>query len=166
MGYWVKFLSNMPIVLYILLRKGICFLIKEVQETVSVTQAAAICGVGRTTVSASLALVLARTQRRVLLCEIGDSDTLKEYDYTSALGYPSESVQSERDGMKGALLQTYGFILGIHPQALPGFSFIYNTTPFQPGFSGGPLVDKDNKVRRRDVKTGMVSDSGIAIVSR
>jgi tetratricopeptide (TPR) repeat protein len=78
--------------------------------------------------------------------EIGDSDTLKEYDYTSALGYPSESVQSERGGMKGALLQTYGFILGIHPQALPGFSFLYNTTPFQPGFSGGPLVDKDNKV--------------------
>jgi tetratricopeptide (TPR) repeat protein len=78
--------------------------------------------------------------------EIGDSDTLKEYDYTSALGYPSESVQSERGGMKGALLQTHGFILGIHPQALPGFSFIYNTTPFQPGFSGGPLVDKDNKV--------------------
>jgi tetratricopeptide (TPR) repeat protein len=78
--------------------------------------------------------------------EIGDSDTLKEYDYTSALGYPSESVQSERGGMKGALLQTYGFILGIHPQALPGFSFLYNTTPFQPGFSGGPLVDKNNKV--------------------
>jgi len=78
--------------------------------------------------------------------EIGDSDTLKEYDYTSALGYPSESVQSERGGMKGALLQTFGFILGIHPQALPGFSFLYNTTPFQPGFSGGPLVDKNNKV--------------------
>ena len=78
--------------------------------------------------------------------ELGDSDTLKVYDYTSALGYPSQSVQSERDGMKGALLQTYGFVLGIHPQALPGFSFLYNTTPFQPGFSGGPLVNKDNKV--------------------
>jgi tetratricopeptide (TPR) repeat protein len=78
--------------------------------------------------------------------EIGDSDTLKVYDYTSALGYPSQSVQSERGGLKGALLQTYGFVLGIHPQALPGFSFLYNTTPFQPGFSGGPLVNKDNKV--------------------
>ncbi len=78
--------------------------------------------------------------------ELGDSDTLKVYDYTSALGYPSQSVQSERGGMRGALLQTYGFVLGIHPQALPGFSFLYNTTPFQPGFSGGPLVDKDNKV--------------------
>ena len=78
--------------------------------------------------------------------ELGDSDTLKVYDYTSALGYPTQSVQSERDGMRGALLQTYGFVLGIHPQALPGFSFLYNTTPFQPGFSGGPLVDKDNKV--------------------
>lgn len=78
--------------------------------------------------------------------EVGDSDTLKVYDYTSALGYPSQSVQKNRDRMKGTLLQTYGFVLGIHPQALPGFSFLYNTTPFQPGFSGGPLVDKNNKV--------------------
>ncbi len=78
--------------------------------------------------------------------EMGDSDRLKAYDYTSALGYPSQAVRMERGGLKGALLQTYGFVLGVHPQALPGFSFIYNTTPFQPGFSGGPLVDKDNKV--------------------
>jgi tetratricopeptide (TPR) repeat protein len=78
--------------------------------------------------------------------EIGDSDLLKVYDYTSALGYPSQSVQSERGGMRGALLQTYGFVLGIHPQAIPGFSFLYNTTPFQPGFSGGPLVNKNNQV--------------------
>jgi tetratricopeptide (TPR) repeat protein len=78
--------------------------------------------------------------------EIGDSDQLKEYDYTSALGYPSQAVQMERGGLKGALLQTYGFILGIHPQALPDFSFLYTTTPFQPGFSGGPLVNKNNQV--------------------
>ena len=78
--------------------------------------------------------------------EIGDSDRLKEYDYTSALGYPSQAVQMERGGLKGALVQTYGFILGIHPQALPGFSFLYTTTPFQPGFSGGPLVNKENQV--------------------
>ena len=49
-GDLIKFLNNMSIVLYILLLKGICVLIKEIQETVSVTQAAAICGVGRTTV--------------------------------------------------------------------------------------------------------------------
>ncbi len=78
--------------------------------------------------------------------EIGDSDQLKEYDYTSALGYPSQAVQMERGGLKGALLQTYGFILGIHPQALPEFSFLYTTTPFEPGFSGGPLVNKKNQV--------------------
>ncbi|MDH3256292.1 MAG: trypsin-like peptidase domain-containing protein, partial [Nitrospinota bacterium] len=78
--------------------------------------------------------------------EIGDSDQLKEYDYTSALGYPSQNVQMERGGMKGALLQTYGFILGVHPQALPEFSFLYTTTPFEPGFSGGPLVNKQNQV--------------------
>jgi tetratricopeptide (TPR) repeat protein len=78
--------------------------------------------------------------------EIGDSDRLKAYDYTSALGYPSQAVQKERGGLKGILLQTYGFVLGIHPQAIPGFSFLYNTTPFQPGFSGGPLVNKENQV--------------------
>ena len=78
--------------------------------------------------------------------EMGDSDQLKEYDYTSALGYPSQAVQMERGGLKGALLQTFGFVLGVHPQALPEFSFIYTTTPFQPGFSGGPLVDKNNRV--------------------
>jgi tetratricopeptide (TPR) repeat protein len=78
--------------------------------------------------------------------EMGDSDQLKVYDYTSALGYPSQAVQMERGGLKGVLLQTHGFILGIHPQALPGFSFLYNTTPFQPGFSGGPLVNKNNQV--------------------
>jgi tetratricopeptide (TPR) repeat protein len=78
--------------------------------------------------------------------EIGDSDQLKVYDYTSALGYPSQAVQMERGGLKGALLQTYGFVLGIHPQAIPGISFLYNTTPFQPGFSGGPLVNKNNQV--------------------
>ena len=78
--------------------------------------------------------------------EIGDSDRLKEYDYTSALGYPTQTVQMERGGMNGALLQTHGFLLGIHPQALPEFSFLYTTTPFQPGFSGGPLVNKQNQV--------------------
>lgn len=78
--------------------------------------------------------------------EIGDSDRLKEYDYTSALGYPSQTVQMERGGMNGVLLQTYGFLLGIHPQALPEFSFLYTTTPFEPGFSGGPLVNKQNQV--------------------
>lgn len=78
--------------------------------------------------------------------EIGDSDRLKEFDYTSALGYPTQTVQMERGGMNGVLLQTYGFLLGIHPQALPEFSFLYTTTPFQPGFSGGPLVNKQNQV--------------------
>ena len=78
--------------------------------------------------------------------EIGDSDRLKEYDYTSVLGYPSQAVQMERGGMKGFLLQTYGFVLGVHPQALPGFSYIYTTTPFGPGFSGGPLVNQNNQV--------------------
>ena len=78
--------------------------------------------------------------------EMGNSDQIKEYDYTSALGYPSQAVQMQRGGLQGTLLQTYGFVLGIHPQAIPGFSFIYTTTPFQPGFSGGPVVNKENQV--------------------
>ena len=78
--------------------------------------------------------------------EMGDSGRLKEYDYTSVLGYPSQSVQMERGGLQGSLLQTYGFVLGVHPQALPGFSYIYTTTAFEPGFSGGPLVNQNNQV--------------------
>ncbi|NIQ01160.1 MAG: tetratricopeptide repeat protein [Nitrospinaceae bacterium] len=78
--------------------------------------------------------------------EIGDSDPLKVYSYTSALGYPSQRLVRERGEMKGTLLQTYGFLLGRHPQALPGFSYFYTTTPFDPGFSGGPLVNQDNQV--------------------
>lgn len=78
--------------------------------------------------------------------ELGDSDRLKVYDYTSALGYPSQAVQMAEGGLRGSLLQSYGFVLGVHPQALPDFSFIYTTTPFEPGFSGGPLVNQDNQV--------------------
>jgi tetratricopeptide (TPR) repeat protein len=78
--------------------------------------------------------------------EIGDSRQLRAYDYSSALGYLSQSVREEDGGFKGELLQTFGFVLGVHPQAHPDFSYIYSTTTFGPGFSGGPVVDKDNKV--------------------
>ncbi|QPJ60393.1 MAG: tetratricopeptide repeat protein [Candidatus Nitronauta litoralis] len=78
--------------------------------------------------------------------EIGDSAALKNYDYTTALGFPSQRVHREQNGLIGPLVQTHGFVLGIHPQALPDFSFIYTSTPFDPGYSGGPLLDQDNKV--------------------
>jgi tetratricopeptide (TPR) repeat protein len=78
--------------------------------------------------------------------EIGDSRKIRAYDYSSALGYLSQSVSEEEGNFKGELLQTFGFVLGIHPQAHPDFPYIYNTTAFSPGFSGGPLVDKENKV--------------------
>ena len=78
--------------------------------------------------------------------ELGDSDKLGVFDYAAALGYPSRSVQKGPDSWKGFLLQSHGFVLGTHRQAYPDFSFIYATTPFVPGFSGGPLIDKDNKV--------------------
>ena len=78
--------------------------------------------------------------------ELGDSDKLGVYEYTAALGYPSQNVKKEAESWKGSLLQAFGFALGFHPQAYSDFSFIYATTPFVPGFSGGPLIDKENKV--------------------
>lgn len=78
--------------------------------------------------------------------EIGDSRNLKPYDYLSAVGYPSQAVEMVAEGLRGVVLQTYGFVLGVHPQAFPDYSFIYATTPFEPGFSGGPVVNMDNQV--------------------
>ena len=78
--------------------------------------------------------------------EIGDSSSVKPYDYTSALGYPSAQVMQQKDMVDGQLVQTYGFVLGIHSQAHPKIPFIYTTTPFVPGFSGGPVVNSSNKV--------------------
>ena len=78
--------------------------------------------------------------------EVGDSRNTRAFDYSSALGYMSQSVTEDNGGIKGDLLQTFGFVLGIHPQANPNFSYIYTTTAFGPGFSGGPVVDKNNKV--------------------
>ncbi len=78
--------------------------------------------------------------------EIGDSRKVRAYDYSSALGYLSQSVTEDNGGFKGNLLQTFGFVLGVHPQAHPDFSYLYNTTSFSPGFSGGPLLDSENKV--------------------
>ncbi len=74
---------------------------------------------------------------------LGDSDLLKEYDYASALGFPTKDIESRNGETRGRLLQTYGFVLGIHPQAQPDFPYIYSTTPLSPGFSGGPLVNKN-----------------------
>jgi len=78
--------------------------------------------------------------------ELGDSTKLKVYDYASALGYLSENVKETNSETRGVVKQTYGFVLGIHPQGLADFPFIYTTAELGPGFSGGPLVDKSNKV--------------------
>ncbi len=78
--------------------------------------------------------------------ELGDSSNLQAYDYTSALGYLSENVKENNGTVEGIVVQTYGFVLGLHPQAFPDIPFIYTTTEFGPGFSGGPLVDRNNKV--------------------
>jgi len=78
--------------------------------------------------------------------EIGDSRAIKAYDYSSALGYLSQNVEEESYRAKDNILQTFGFVLGVHPQAYPDFAYLYTTTPFGPGFSGGPVVDRNNKV--------------------
>ena len=78
--------------------------------------------------------------------ELGGSSSLKAYDYTSALGYLSENVKESNGTVEGIIAQTYGFVLGLHPQAFEDIPFIYTTTEFGPGFSGGPLLDQDNKV--------------------
>lgn len=75
--------------------------------------------------------------------ELGISGQLRESDYLSALGYLTEEAQNNQDLH---ILQTYGFVLGVLPQAFADFSYIYTTTPFGPGFSGGPVVNKENKV--------------------
>jgi tetratricopeptide (TPR) repeat protein len=78
--------------------------------------------------------------------ELGDSSSLQAYDYTSALGYLSDNVKESNGTVEGIVAQTYGFVLGIHTQAISDVPFIYTTTAFGPGFSGGPLVNKSNKV--------------------
>lgn len=78
--------------------------------------------------------------------EIGDSDQVKDFDYTSALGYLSQEVDINGNAVSGSIRQTYGFVSGVHPQAYPDFSVIYTSTPFGPGFSGGPLVNQKNQV--------------------
>jgi len=78
--------------------------------------------------------------------EIGDSRNIRAYDYTSALGYLSQNIGEEDNRVKGNILQTFGFVLGVHPQAYADFAYLYTTTSFGPGFSGGPVVDKNNKV--------------------
>ncbi|MFQ5449269.1 MAG: tetratricopeptide repeat protein [Nitrospinaceae bacterium] len=78
--------------------------------------------------------------------ELGDSGGIRDFDYASALGYSSHNVINSGGRLKGIIVQTYGFVLGIHPQAYPDFPYIYTTAPFGPGFSGGPVVGKDNKV--------------------
>ncbi len=88
---------------------------------------------------------------------LGDSDRLKEYDYASALGFPTKDVERRNGETRGRLLQTFGFVLGIHPQAHPDFSYIYSTTPLGPGFSGGPLVDQKGRA------TGLATVEGKSI---
>ena len=78
--------------------------------------------------------------------ELGDSDKLKEFDSASALGYLTQEAEEQQDQSLSSLRQTYGFVLGMHPQADPKSLVIYATTPFGPGFSGGPVVNRDNKV--------------------
>ena len=90
--------------------------------------------------------ILKLTEGTYSTLELGKSSNLHDYDYTSSLGYLSENVKENNGKIEGIVVQTYGFVLGLHPQAYPDTPFIYTTTAFGPGFSGGPLVDRNNKV--------------------
>ena len=87
--------------------------------------------------------------------EVGNSDHLKEFDYLSALGFLSQNINLPQASSKSnyrnnngeqIVMQTFGFVLGIHPQAQTSFPFIYTTASFGPGFSGGPVTNKNNQV--------------------
>ena len=86
--------------------------------------------------------------------EIGNSDNLKNFDFLSALGFLSESINSlesfsetnKNNNQKEKVKQTFGFVLGIHPQAHPDFPYVYTTASFGPGFSGGPVIDQEHRV--------------------
>ena len=86
--------------------------------------------------------------------EMGDSNKLENFDFLSALGFLSENINyledfsgpSKKNNLNEKAVQTFGFVLGIHPQAQPDFPFIYTTASFGPGFSGGPVVNKKNQV--------------------
>ncbi|MBT3515517.1 MAG: tetratricopeptide repeat protein [Nitrospina sp.] len=86
--------------------------------------------------------------------EVGDSDTLKNFDFLSALGFLSDNINylerpldpDKKNSPKEKVMQTFGFVLGVHPQAQPDLPFIYTTASFGPGFSGGPVVDQENRV--------------------
>ena len=86
--------------------------------------------------------------------EMGDSNKLENFDFLSSLGFLSENINSlevfsgpnKKNNLNEKVVQTFGFILGIHPQSQPSFPFIYTTTSFGPGFSGGPVIDQKNHV--------------------
>lgn len=90
--------------------------------------------------------ILKLTEGSYSTLELGESSSVQAYDYTSALGYLSDNVKENNGTVEGIVAQTYGFVLGLHPQAFPDIPYIYTTTEFGPGFSGGPLVDRNNKV--------------------
>jgi len=86
--------------------------------------------------------------------EMGDSNKLENFDFLRALGFLSENINSlevfsgpnKKNNLNEKVVQTFGFVLGIHPQSQPSFPFIYTTTSFGPGFSGGPVIDQKNHV--------------------
>jgi len=77
--------------------------------------------------------------------EMGDSNSLKDFDYVGALGYLTDEVSTSKEA-KGKLRQNHGMVLGVHPRANPNFKMIYSTASLGAGFSGGPLIDKNNKI--------------------
>ena len=83
--------------------------------------------------------------------EIGDSNNLKEFDYLSAIGFLSENINSfqgfsapnGKGNHKETVVQTFGFVLGIHPQAQENFNFIKPFLDTKERISLGDLLEAD-----------------------
>jgi len=103
--YLVKFLSNTPIVLYILLLKRTCDLLKELRETVSVTQAAAICGVGRTTVGYWI------RSKKLLASRKGKKYMIPVQDLLFFLKTSGQEIpeQLEKEDLKGPAVRSFQY---------------------------------------------------------
>lgn len=100
----------MPIVLYIHLLKEICDLVEELREAVSVTQAAAICGVGRTTVGYWI------RSKKLHASRIGKKYMIPVQDLLFFLKSSGQKIpaQLEEENLKGPVVRSFQYCWRYH----------------------------------------------------
>ena len=91
-------------IIYSLL-KGICDLIEEFQETISVTQAAAICGVGRTTVGYWI------RSKKLNASRVGKKYVIPVQDLLFFLKKSGQTIpeQLEKENLKGPAVRSFQY---------------------------------------------------------